>query len=63
VFVVEPEEAGFGIARRRAVVMGDPTLGGIEIVEGLSDGELVVTAGVRRIQDGQRVKLLDEGDS
>lgn len=62
VFVVEPEEAGFGIAHRRAVVMGDPTLGGIEIVEGLSDGELVVTAGVRRIQDGQRVRLLDEGD-
>ncbi len=62
VFVVEPEEDGLGIARRRDVVMGDPTLGGIEIVEGLSDGELVVTAGVRRIRDGQRVKLLDEGD-
>ena len=31
-------------------------------LEGLTDGELVVTAGVRRIRDGQRVKLLDEGE-
>ena len=62
VFVVEPEEPGFGITRRRAVVMGDPTLDGIQILEGLTDGELVVTAGVRRIRDGQRVKLLDEGE-
>ena len=62
VFVVELEEPGFGITRRRAVVMGDPTLDGIQILEGLTDGELVVTAGVRRIRDGQRVKLLDEGE-
>lgn len=62
VFVVEPEEAGFGVARRRSVVIGDATRGGIEIVEGLSDGDLVVTAGVRRIRDGQRVRLLHEGE-
>lgn len=62
VFVVDPAEAGFGIARRRSVVLGDATRSGIEIVEGLSDGDLVVTAGVRRIQDGQRVRLLGEGE-
>ena len=30
--------------------------------EGLKDGELIVTAGVRRINDGQRVKLLETED-
>ncbi|MFH1574402.1 MAG: efflux RND transporter periplasmic adaptor subunit [Acidobacteriota bacterium] len=58
VFVLERAEEGFGIARRRPVRVGDVTEEGIEILEGLQDGDLVVTAGVSRVQDGQQVRML-----
>lgn len=57
-FVVEPGEEEVGVARRRAVEVGDLTEEGLEIMEGLSDGEIVVTAGISRITDGQPVRLL-----
>lgn len=64
VFVVEPEgeDADDGVrlavAHRRAVSVGELSERGLEIYSGLSEGEFLVTAGVRRIKDGQRVKLL-----
>ena len=59
VFVLEPEGAEAGIVRRRPVVIGE-IQGGIEIVDGLEPGELVVTAGVRRLVDGMRVRMAPE---
>ena len=59
VYVLEPAKDGFGHARRRAVTVGEITSEGLEIVEGLSGGELVVTAGLTRITAGQEVRLLD----
>lgn len=59
VFVVEPGEQGFGVAARRPVVIGDFTEEGIEILEGLSDGERVVTAGVSKLRDGQKVRIAE----
>lgn len=61
VFVLEAVDDGSGhyVARRRAVQTGRPDPDGMVITSGLSDDELVVTAGVRRIADGQRVRLLD----
>ncbi len=61
VFVLERgagETAGEGVVRRRAVEVGDEVqgLGGIEILAGLEAGEEVVTAGVRRLADGMRVR-------
>lgn len=62
VYVVEPsEEAGVGVVHRKPVVIGDLTDEGIEIFEGLADGDRVVTAGVSRLTDGQRVKFEGEG--
>ncbi|NKB36086.1 MAG: efflux RND transporter periplasmic adaptor subunit [Gammaproteobacteria bacterium] len=58
VFVLEKSTEDSWIARRRAVVIGDLGSYGLEITSGLDAGEQVVTAGVRRIVDGQRVKLL-----
>ena len=63
VYVLEATGAGedgddLAVARRRPVEIGDLTPEGIEIKDGLADGELLVTAGVRRIEDGQQVKLL-----
>ncbi len=57
VFVVEPEEAGYGIARRRSVAVGELTTDGLEILDGLEDGDRVVTAGIGQIVDGLRVRL------
>jgi RND family efflux transporter MFP subunit len=62
VYVVEPEEgavaeSGVGMIRRRPVRVGEMTTQGFEILEGLSDGEHVVVAGVSRIEDGLRVQF------
>ena len=58
-YVVEPTEAGFGKVRRREVQVQAREPGErLEIIEGLADGDLVVTAGVTRIVDGQKVRLL-----
>jgi len=57
-FVVEvSEQEGVGVTRRRPVVPGELTSDGLEIVEGLSNGDVLVTAGVSRIRDGMEVKL------
>ena len=61
VFVLEPDDSGRMYARRRPVTIG-PTAAetGLVITEGLSAGELVATAGVRRLTPDQEVTLLSE---
>ncbi|MEE8522900.1 MAG: efflux RND transporter periplasmic adaptor subunit [Thermoanaerobaculia bacterium] len=54
----EPPAGGIVTAKRRSIEIGDLTQDGIEVLDGLVDGELVVTAGVRRIENGQQVKML-----
>ena len=60
VYVVEPSEAGFGTVRRSVVKVGDFSEAGFEILEGLVEGQLVVTASVSRIRDAQQVRLLPQ---
>ncbi len=57
VYVVEPAEEGRGIARRRPVTVGELTGEGLEVFEGLEEGDVVVIAGVSRISDGLKVRL------
>lgn len=59
VYLVEPipEEEGYGIVRRRTVIVGELTADGMEVLEGLQDGDRIVTAGISRIADGQKVKM------
>ncbi len=58
VFTVQPsDEEGVGIIQRKTVTTGALTEEGIEVFDGLKDGDRVVTAGVSQIQDGQRVKF------
>lgn len=50
--------AGDGaVAHRRAVRVGDLVPGGLEIVEGLRDGDKIVTAGVSLLRDGMEVRV------
>ena len=57
VYVVEPKAPGVGTVRRKAVTVGELTGEGLEVLEGLSDGDRVVTAGVSQIEDGLEVKV------
>ncbi len=59
VFLVEPitDEPGYGTVRRRSVTVGDLTAEGLEVFEGLSDGDLVITAGVSQVTENQKVKM------
>lgn len=60
VFVLEPEAAGRYFARRRSVTIDvTPTAAGVTMLDGLREGELIATAGIRRLVDGQIVSLLD----
>lgn len=57
VYVAEPGGDGEAIVRRRPVRLGELTQLGIEIMEGVSIGDRVITAGISVIRDGQRVLL------
>lgn len=59
VFIVEPKSDDRGTISRRSVETGDLGTEGLEILNGLSEGELIVTAGVSKISDGIQVKLLE----
>jgi membrane fusion protein, multidrug efflux system len=56
-FVVLPSENDLATAKRVTVVTGALTAEGLEIIEGLGDGDYLVTAGVHKLIDGQRVKF------
>jgi len=58
VFTVTPDAEGNGMVSKVRVIVGELTGGGLEIIDGLLNGDLIITAGVTRIQDGQKVKLL-----
>jgi RND family efflux transporter MFP subunit len=50
-------EPGVGVVERRAVNIGGLVDDGIEITGGLEDGEWVVTAGMSKLADGERVRF------
>ena len=58
VFTVDPAEEGYGLIRKKSVTVGSLTAQGLEVLAGLSDGKVVVTAGISKIKDGQKVKLM-----
>lgn len=57
VYVVEDSGDGFGKVKRTAVEVGDLVDQRIELLSGVADGQMVVTAGVSRIRDGLKVKV------
>ena len=60
VFLVDRTEPGLGKVRRQPVVVGEMSSAGLSVSKGVSDGDLVVTAGVGRIRDGLVVKVPQE---
>ena len=57
VFIVEPASGDTAVVKRVTVQIGELLADGLEVFGGVTDGDLVVTAGVSKIQDGQKVKL------
>ena len=57
VYTVQPADPGYGFVQRRVVTVGKLTSDGFEILDGLADGDRVITAGVSQIADGLRVKI------
>jgi RND family efflux transporter MFP subunit len=62
VFVVEPQGDGTGIVHRRSVTLGEVGKE-IEILDGIAEGDLLITAGTRRLAEGMRVKVDTEETS
>jgi RND family efflux transporter MFP subunit len=44
---------------RRKIELGEPVVGGINIKEGLTPGDLIAAAGVHSLRDGQAVRIQD----
>ena len=57
VFVIKDESEGVGIVKRTYIEVGQMSDAGFEVLTGLNKGELVVTAGINSLLDGQKVKL------
>lgn len=61
-YVVLDDGPARGRVERRTVVVGDLTAGGeLEIFDGLSDGDRVVTRGMSKLHDGMLVRLPESG--
>ena len=59
VYLLENQDDGTGIVQRQSVTIGELSPEGLEIVDGLSNGARIVTGGVRRLHDGQPVRLMN----
>lgn len=61
VFIAEPGPGGLATVRRQPVRVGELREDGLEILEGLRDGDLLIVAGMSRIAEGEIVKTLEGG--
>lgn len=62
VFVVKQNEKSIGIVHKKSVRVGDIYDDGIEILEGLEDGDYIVIAGVSKVKDQMKVKFNTSGE-
>lgn len=61
VYVLIPDDdETWRAEKRRVTVAGAPAAAGIRLTSGLEEGELIATAGIRRLTEGQRLTLLAE---
>ena len=57
VYIAEASDGDLATVKRREVRTGSLTEEGIEILEGLQDGDMIITAGLRFLNDGLQVRL------
>ncbi len=61
-FVIEKNDQGTQVAKRRAVTTGATRNGRVSIVSGLEAGETVISKALLRVRAGQPVEIQDESD-
>lgn len=59
-FVLKAIGDGIYKAEKTKVVIGEKAQNGVQIITGIKEGDLIATAGVRRLINGMEVKLLDK---
>lgn len=59
VYIVVPDSDNVGVVHKKIVTTGELTEQGIEVMSGLVTGDRVVTAGMSRMTEGKRVRLLN----
>ncbi|MBZ0242075.1 MAG: efflux RND transporter periplasmic adaptor subunit, partial [Bacteroidales bacterium] len=63
VYIANPtDEADVYQANKRDVILGALSPAGYEVKEGLETNEIIITAGIRFLYEGRKVKLLDNND-
>jgi membrane fusion protein (multidrug efflux system) len=62
VFVIEENDQGTRVVKRRPVTTGDTRDGRVSVLTGLDAGETVVAKGLLRLRAGQAVVIQDESD-
>ena len=63
IYMLEKTDDGLGVVHRTPVEVGEILSDGIEILDGVTPGDLVVTAGVSRIYDGLQVRVPERAGS
>lgn len=57
VFTVTSQDGKIGIVKKQSITLGKLTNNGFSVAKGLKEGDILVTAGVNSLLDGQKVKL------
>ena len=57
VYLIESRGDGARVARRRSVTVGSFVSDELEVLDGLADGDIVISAGVSMVEDGREVRL------
>jgi len=60
VFLIKPTEPPYGQVYKQEIKIGKLSNNGIEVVEGLKVGDLLITAGIRRLKEGNIVFIKPE---
>ncbi len=63
VWILEPDAEDVATARRREVDVGRLTPLGVEVLSGVEPGEVVALAGVNRLREDQKVRVLEPAEA
>ena len=58
VYVIETQDSDIGTVRKQSIEIGKLLSNGFEVIQGLTEGQRVATAGLKSLFDGMKVKLL-----
>ncbi len=60
IFTVVPEEKGYGIVSKKNIKVGKLTDKGFQVLSGVEEDDLIITAGINKMTHGKKVKFLKD---